>query len=39
VEKLQPVAVPDFELDLARMQSAEEVGTRMEAAVPKLELS
>jgi thymidylate synthase (FAD) len=39
VEKLKPVAVPDFELDLSRMQSAEEVGARMEAAVPKLELS
>jgi thymidylate synthase (FAD) len=38
-EKLQPVEVPDFELDLSRMVSAEEMGEKMQAAVPKLEYS
>jgi thymidylate synthase (FAD) len=38
-EKLQPHPVPDFDLDLAVMQSAEEMGEKMQAAVPKLELS
>lgn len=34
VEKLQPAEVPDFELDLGRMESAEAMGRIMEAAVP-----
>jgi thymidylate synthase (FAD) len=34
IEKLQPPECPDFELDLRRMRSAEEVGREMEAAVP-----
>ncbi|MFW5947158.1 MAG: FAD-dependent thymidylate synthase [Gemmatimonadota bacterium] len=38
VEKLQPADVPDFELDLSRMVTAEEMGTRMQEAVPKLDL-
>jgi hypothetical protein len=38
VDKLQPAETPDFELDLSRMQSAEEMGEKMQAAVPKLDL-
>jgi thymidylate synthase (FAD) len=38
-EKLEPAADRDFELDLGTMKSAEEMGARMQAAVPKLELS
>jgi thymidylate synthase (FAD) len=33
--KLSPVDRPDFSLDLGRMQSAEEMGGRMAAAVPE----
>ncbi len=33
-DKLQPGETPDFELDLGRMRSAEEVGETMQAAVP-----
>jgi len=36
IEKLQPARRPDFELDLSRMQSAEEIGARMEEATPTL---
>jgi thymidylate synthase (FAD) len=38
-EKLEPAADRDFELDLSTMKSAEEMSARMQAAVPKLELS
>ena len=38
IDKLQPAEAPDFELDLSRMQSAEVMGERMQAAVPKLDL-
>ncbi|MFO7893801.1 MAG: FAD-dependent thymidylate synthase [Longimicrobiales bacterium] len=38
IDKLQPAETPDFELDLSRMESAETVGERMRAAVPKLDL-
>ena len=38
VDKLQPAAPPDFELDLSRMESAETMGARMQKAVPKLDL-
>jgi thymidylate synthase (FAD) len=34
VEKLQPPERPDFELDLKRMRSAEDVGKQMSEAVP-----
>jgi thymidylate synthase (FAD) len=34
VEKLQPPERPDFELDLSRMRSAEEVGDEMAEAIP-----
>ena len=34
VEKLQPPERPDFELDLTRMRSAEDVGREMSEAVP-----
>jgi hypothetical protein len=34
VEKLQPPDRPDFELDLKRMRSAEDVGKEMSEAVP-----
>jgi thymidylate synthase (FAD) len=34
LDKLQPVARPDFELDLSSMQSADEVAARMYEAVP-----
>ncbi len=34
IEKLQPVTRPDFELDLAEMQSPEEFEARMREAVP-----
>jgi thymidylate synthase (FAD) len=34
VEKLQPPERPDFELDLERMRSAEDVGKQMSEAVP-----
>jgi thymidylate synthase (FAD) len=34
VEKLRPTERPDFELDLSRMRSAEEVAAEMEQAVP-----
>jgi thymidylate synthase (FAD) len=34
VEKLQPPERPDFELDLSRMRSAEEIGKEMSEAVP-----
>ena len=34
VDKLQPSEVPDFELDLSRMRSAEAMGEIMQAAVP-----
>ncbi len=37
-EKLRPADVPDFELDLAGMRSAEEMGEEMQMAVPKLDL-
>jgi thymidylate synthase (FAD) len=38
VDKLQPAAPADFELDLSRMESAEAMGARMQEAVPKLDL-
>jgi thymidylate synthase (FAD) len=38
VEKLQPRAVPDFELDLSTLRTAEAMGEAMQAAVPKLDL-
>jgi thymidylate synthase (FAD) len=38
-EKLQPAEIKDFELDLSAMRSAEEMGKKMQAAVPRLELS
>ena len=38
VEKLQPRPLPDFELDLGAMRSAEEMSEAMQAAVPKLDL-
>lgn len=38
VDKLQPAEAPDFELDLARMQTAEAMGEKMDRAVPKLDL-
>ena len=34
VEKLRPTERPDFELDLSRMRSAQEVAAEMEQAVP-----
>jgi thymidylate synthase (FAD) len=34
-EKLQPSEVPDFELDLSRMRTAEAMGEIMQAAVPE----
>ncbi len=34
-EKLQPADVPDFELDLGRMRTAEAMGEIMQAAVPE----
>lgn len=37
LQKLQPAARPDFELDLATMQPPEVIEARMSAAVPKLE--
>jgi thymidylate synthase (FAD) len=37
VDKLQPAAIPDFELDLTSMRSAEEMARTMQAAVPQLE--
>ena len=37
-DKLQPREVPDFELDLTRMKTAEEVGEAMQSAVPRLNL-
>jgi thymidylate synthase (FAD) len=36
-EKLQPRPVPDFELDLSTMRSADQVAQGMQAAVPRLE--
>ncbi len=36
-EKLEPTERPDFELDLSRMRSAEDVAAEMELAVPKPE--
>jgi thymidylate synthase (FAD) len=36
VEKLQPARRPDFELDLSRMKSAEEIGDKMAEATPPL---
>ena len=38
-EKLRPTEVPDFELDLDRMEDAETVARRMQAAVPGSELA
>jgi thymidylate synthase (FAD) len=38
VEKMEPAPVPDFELDLSAMKSAEEVGERMQEAVPTLDV-
>jgi thymidylate synthase (FAD) len=38
VEKLAPRELPSFDLDLSTMRSAEEVGARMQAAVPELEV-
>ena len=38
IEKLQSPERPDFELDLAEMRSAEEVGEKMQAAVPSAAL-
>jgi hypothetical protein len=35
--KLDPAPRPDFELDLSRMQPAEEVAERMARAVPQME--
>jgi thymidylate synthase (FAD) len=35
ITKLQPRTRPDFELDLSRMQSAQEVESRMQQAVPR----
>jgi thymidylate synthase (FAD) len=35
VQKLQPAAAPDFELDLARMREAREIEAAMSAAVPE----
>jgi thymidylate synthase (FAD) len=37
-EKLQPVEVPDFDLDLSRMRSPEAVAEAMQASVPKIDL-
>ncbi len=34
VEKLQPQELPDYELDLSKMRSAEELATELEEAVP-----
>jgi thymidylate synthase (FAD) len=34
IDKLQPREVPDFELDLSRMRTAQEVGEKMLEAVP-----
>ena len=34
LEKLQPTDVPDYELDLSRMRSAEELAAELEEAVP-----
>jgi len=36
IEKLQPAERPDFELDLSRMKSAEEIGAEMDEATPPL---
>jgi thymidylate synthase (FAD) len=36
-EKLRPPPVPDFDLDLSAMRSAEEISQKMQAAVPKLD--
>ena len=38
IDKLEDRAVPDFDLDLTRMRSPEEMASRMEEAVPKLDL-
>ena len=38
VDKLVGSEIPDFELDLASMRTAEEVGERMQSAVPQLDL-
>ena len=35
IAKLQPRPRPDFELDLTRMQSAQDIETRMQQAVPR----
>jgi hypothetical protein len=35
--KLQPRSRPDFELDLSRMQSAQDVEARMQQAVPRVD--
>lgn len=37
IDKLQPRPRPDFELDLSRMQAAEEVEARMQRAVPRID--
>ena len=37
-DKLEDRATPDFELDLSRMKSPEEMAAKMEEAVPKLDL-
>jgi thymidylate synthase (FAD) len=39
VEKLQPVAERDFELDLDAMKTAEEMGAKMQEAVPRIDLA
>ena len=36
--KLQPVEVPDFDLDLSTLQTAEAMGEKMQAAVPDTEI-
>jgi thymidylate synthase (FAD) len=36
VDKLRPTTMPDFDLDLETMKTAEEIGERMQAAVPQL---
>ena len=38
IDKLQPAETPDFELDLSEMKTAEEMGEKMQQAVPKLDL-
>jgi thymidylate synthase (FAD) len=39
VDKLQPVAERDFELDMDAMKTAEEMGAKMQEAVPRIDLA